>query len=158
MIIPFNIKHRAKIESGEYKVRTASGKPARIVCWDMRPSFNDPILALITNSEGYEYTSQYTEDGRYIGNNENYLVIEDGRPAPEHRWLEKVQTILDSTASLDKVAEALLDAARHELNERILDGIAAGVSIHGHNGESRYDKPFIEVRPYSMGDKEYYGQ
>lgn len=144
MIIPFNIKHRAKIESGEYKVRTASGKPARIVCWDMKTQYNSPILALVADSREREYYCNYREDGQYVGNNENYLVIEDGRPAPESRWLEKVRAILDTTASLDKVAEALLDAARHELNERTLDTIAAGVTV--------------KVRPYSVDDKEYYGQ
>lgn len=34
MKIPFDIKYRPQIESGEYKVETRSGKTARVVCWD----------------------------------------------------------------------------------------------------------------------------
>lgn len=34
MKIPFDIKYRPQIESGEYKVETRNGKTARIVCWD----------------------------------------------------------------------------------------------------------------------------
>lgn len=32
--IPFDIRFRPQIESGEYRVETRSGKTARIVCWD----------------------------------------------------------------------------------------------------------------------------
>ena len=35
---PFDIKYRPQIESGEYKVETRGGKPARIVCWDFMRS------------------------------------------------------------------------------------------------------------------------
>ena len=34
MKIPFDIKYRPQIESGEYKVETRSGKTARVICWD----------------------------------------------------------------------------------------------------------------------------
>ena len=121
MIIPFNIKYRPQIESGEYKVRTSSGNPARVVCWDYKSQFEEPIYVLITTSNGYEYGSPYTEDGRYIGNNENYLIIEDGRPDPRTRWENKVREILENTASIEKTAEALYDAAQRENYERMQD-------------------------------------
>ena len=140
MIIPFNIKYRPQIESGEYKVRTASGKPARVVCWDYKSQFNETIYVLITTSDGYEYGCPYTEDGRYIGNNENYLLLEDGRPDPRTRWENKVREILENTASIEKTAEALYGAAQRENYERMLDAT----------------RDFIKVRPYSGEDKEYY--
>ena len=34
--IPFDIKYRPQIESGEYKVETRDGKPVRIICWDKK--------------------------------------------------------------------------------------------------------------------------
>lgn len=71
----FNIKYRPEIESGRYKVRTASGHPVRIVCWDAKSEFNDPIVALV-EYPAREVAVNYTTDGRYIGNNENYLVVE----------------------------------------------------------------------------------
>ena len=146
MIIPFNIKHRAKIESGEYKVRTASGKPARVVCWDYKSQFNETIYVLITTSDGYEYGCPYTEDGRFIGNNENYLLIEDGRPDPGQRWTDKVREILKTTASIEKVAEALYDAAKREYHDRLLDAYGQGAVIEGTNGEARDDAP--EMKAY----------
>ena len=127
MIIPFNIKYRPQIESGEYKVRTASGKPARVVCWDYKSQFNEIIYVLITTSDGYEYGCPYTEDGRYIGNNENYLLLEDGRPDPGLRWIGKVREILENTASIEKTAEALYDAAQRENYDRMLDAARNGV-------------------------------
>lgn len=129
MIIPFNIKYRPQIESGEYKVRTASGKPARIVCWDFKTQLGDPILALIQEPKGedfYEYACTYREDGLYVGNNENYLVLEDGRPDPRTRWENKVREILENTASIEKTAEALYDAAQRENYDRMLDAARNG--------------------------------
>lgn len=163
MIIPFNIKHRAKIESGEYKVRTASGKPARVVCWDYKSQFdNETIYVLITTSDGYEYGCPYTEDGRYIGNNENYLLLEDGRPDPGQRWTDKVREILKTTASIEKVAAALYDAALYESGLRMIDAMQAGVKVRpavtpidetlergavidGTNGATRDDGPELKA-------------
>ena len=145
MIIPFNIKYRPQIESGEYKVRTASGKPARIVCWDMKTAFDNPILALITDDEtGREYPCNYREDGMYIGNNENYLVIEDGR-TPELRWEDKVREILRGNCSITKVAEEMLKAAQEELNIRVADAVRDGAVIEGTNGAARDDAPEMKV-------------
>jgi len=146
MIIPFNIKYRPQIESGEYKVRTASGKPARVVCWDYKSQFEEPIYVFITTSDGYEYGCPYTEDGRYIGNNENYLIIEDGRPDPRIRWENKVREILDNTVSIEKTAEALYNAALRENNERLRDAVRKGAVIEGTNGAARDDAP--EMKAY----------
>lgn len=145
MIIPFNIKYRPQIESGEYKVRTASGKPARVVCWDYKSQFNETIYVLITTSDGNEYGCPYTEDGRYIGNNENYLLLEDGRPDPGQRWIDKVREILKNTASIEKVAEEMLKAAKRELNLRVADALRDGAVIEGTNGETRDDGPEMKI-------------
>ena len=42
--IPFDIKYRPQIESGEYRVETRDGRPVRIICWDCN-NYN-PIIAL----------------------------------------------------------------------------------------------------------------
>lgn len=146
MIIPFNIKYRPQIESGEYKVRTASGNPARVVCWNYKSQFNETIYVLITASNGYEYGCPYTEDGRFIGNNENYLIIEDGRPDPRTRWENKVREILENTASIEKTAEALYDAAQRENYDRMLDAARKGaVIIERTNGAARDDGPELKT-------------
>ena len=62
MKIPFDTKFKPQIESGEYKVETRDGHPARIVCWDKKSRIH-PIIALVTNSEGNENTRWVTEKG-----------------------------------------------------------------------------------------------
>lgn len=60
--IPFNIKYRPQIESGEYKVEF-DGKPARIICWDKKRSKdNATIVALIDDGES-EHTEYFFSDG-----------------------------------------------------------------------------------------------
>lgn len=66
MKIPFDIKYRPQIESGEYKVETRSGLPARIVCWD-RNSKDMEILALVYDEhidENNEELAEVALDGR----------------------------------------------------------------------------------------------
>ena len=46
--IPFDIKYRPQIESGEYKVETRNGRTARVVCWDR---FGTQLVALIGKEE-----------------------------------------------------------------------------------------------------------
>ncbi len=46
MRIPFDIKYRPQIESGEYKVETRDGRLARIICWDA--NCYTPIVFLAT--------------------------------------------------------------------------------------------------------------
>ena len=50
--IPFDIRFRPQIESGEYKVETRDGRDARIICWDSKAKdarFDTrPIIALVT--------------------------------------------------------------------------------------------------------------
>ena len=59
MKIPFDIKYRPQIESGEYKVETRDGLPARVVCWDAN-SYT-PIVFLATEYDDLDDTyKEYT--------------------------------------------------------------------------------------------------
>lgn len=49
MKIPFDIKFKPQIESGEYKVETRDGHPARIICWDA--NCYTPIVFLATEHD-----------------------------------------------------------------------------------------------------------
>lgn len=67
MKIPFDIKYRPQIESGEFKVETRDGLPARVVCWDAN-SYT-PIVFLATEHDGLddiykEYTYSCNNFGR----------------------------------------------------------------------------------------------
>lgn len=68
--IPFDIKYRPQIESGEYKVETRDGKPVRIICWnkkdypDMRES-HTPIIYLLLSKSGCEHVMCCDFNGMY---------------------------------------------------------------------------------------------
>ena len=70
MKIPFDIKLRPQIESGEYKVETRLGNPARIICWDAKvesfPSGKDKrIVSLILDPEtGIEHLTHHFTNGK----------------------------------------------------------------------------------------------
>lgn len=65
MKIPFNIKYRPQIESGEYKVETRDGRSARIICWEAKGC--QPIIALICSAVNAEeeVVLQLHADGQF---------------------------------------------------------------------------------------------
>ena len=74
MKIPFDIKYRPQIESGEYTLETRDGRPVRIICWDCN-NYN-PIIALADKTEMWngdknEYIISCCIDGRYTPNCES---------------------------------------------------------------------------------------
>ena len=59
--IPFDIKYRPQIESGEYKVVTDKDEAVRIICWD-RECYN-PIMALVKRKKtGYDAETIISEE------------------------------------------------------------------------------------------------
>lgn len=61
--IPFDIKYRPQIESGEYRVETKDGRKVRIVSWDKNGFECTEIVALITCATGSENCNIYTTSG-----------------------------------------------------------------------------------------------
>ena len=61
--IPFDLKWKPQIESGEYRVETRDGKPVRIICWDMICTY--PIVALC-NINGEEWVFTYDTNGHFM--------------------------------------------------------------------------------------------
>lgn len=93
MKIPFDIKFRPQIESGEYKVETKDGREVRIVCWDVNNSYSsvhDNILALVKSESGVEHALFYAQNGyclsdsSRVGRKDLFLVT----PEPELTPLE----------------------------------------------------------------------
>ena len=65
MKIKFDIKYRPQIESGKYKVITASGEPVKIERWDLQGNY--PILAVLpTSISDFNGESSWVEDRPYI--------------------------------------------------------------------------------------------
>ena len=81
--IPFDLNKWFSDKS--QKVETRDGRPARIVCWDMKLKIGDvpkPIIALITCDNGNETSAYYTADGYFHfyddpNRHDLFLVTED---------------------------------------------------------------------------------
>ena len=71
--IPFDIKYRPQIESGEYKVETRDGSPARVLCWDAN-SYT-PIVFLVTE---HDYLDDKDKEYVYSCNNFGRAFSIDG--------------------------------------------------------------------------------
>ena len=69
-IIKFDISHKDKIVSGQWKVITGHNVPVEIVKWDCRGEY--PILACIPHDK-VDCPAFYTENGE--GLNDDYLLI-----------------------------------------------------------------------------------
>ena len=65
--IPFDIKYRPQIESGEYKVETRDGRAARIICWDLLDRIEQNIVALVQYTPEQEIIISVCKDGEYKG-------------------------------------------------------------------------------------------
>ena len=75
MRIAFDIKYRPQIESGEYKVETREGLPARIICWDRmakRHNADDLNLCVLVPDDEGEAVYYYHRSGRRWVPNEDF--------------------------------------------------------------------------------------
>lgn len=79
MKIDFDLSLLEKIQSGEYKLMTRAGRPARIVSTDARSFSSDgtplPLVVLIETSSGGEIPFVYASNGSSLGNGLNDLVV-----------------------------------------------------------------------------------
>lgn len=66
--IPFDIKFRPEIESGEYKVETRDGRPVRILCWDANQFY--PICAQFRLCAGTLVARYFDCNGIFEGSGE----------------------------------------------------------------------------------------
>ena len=74
MKIPFDIKFRPQIESGEYIVITESGYPVKIYRWDYKDKEGTPILGSYVQ-EGYEYAAGWYIDGKFNAKPSNLDLV-----------------------------------------------------------------------------------
>ena len=123
--IPFDIKYRDKIESGEYKVETRDGRPTRIICWDRKHGY--PICGLAyekaTGCENYvnTYESGMTAINGILGTNDDLFIITPDQELSEFekRFLEIIVEIVEEKDNecphpLEYAAE-LLELAKNEI-------------------------------------------
>lgn len=101
MKIPFDVKYRPQIESGEYKVEYKDGKPVRIICWDKKSEkkYGYHIVALIEFGPQHEESTYFTIDGkgRLKDKNPELFIV---TPDPELTEFEKAIGLVLTDAQL----------------------------------------------------------
>ena len=128
----FNITYRPQIESGEYKVETRDGRPARVICWDRtatEPYDNCNIVALVPGIKfKSESTYYYYQDGHLWNraNDEGDSVLDLFIITPEPELTEfeaDVMVILlefveeVDTNDVKRISKELLELAKKNLTE-----------------------------------------
>lgn len=127
MKIPFDIKYRPQIESGEYAVFTDCGEPVEIVKWDCKG--NCPILAVIDDGDTHDCCF-FKRDGLSFSEKESLNIV---TPEPEYTEFEKkvAEILFDRQDEDDWVmclklgkeyAKELLNIAKREFNETSCSG------------------------------------
>ena len=124
--IPFDIKYRPQIESGEYKVETNEGYSVRIVCWDAKRKYGDCICGFMGEEEDKPYFWQ--PDGSWWADHtQSPLDLFIITPEPElTEFEEHLKQLLDFSVTLGSPYEIdcikseaaeLLELARKQLIE-----------------------------------------
>lgn len=108
MKIPFDIKYRSQIESGEYKVVTGDDRPVRIISWDKKVyGGRFEIVALVSTSQGdTESVQLYCPNGTLIASN----------------WSEKFKLfILTPEPELTEFEQALADTIGCAISQSVVE-------------------------------------
>ena len=124
MKIPFDIKFRPQIESGEYKVVTSFEEPAEIVKWDCKGQY--PLLACIFDGDTDD-AAFYTEEGKGVCNSkENYLFIITPEPGLTEfeNAIVKIVKLCDGTCSSESDIKECIKSHSEELLELAMKSLA----------------------------------
>ena len=124
--IPFNIKYRVQIESGEYKVVTREDRPVEIKIWDLKGDF--PVVGVYFDEKNNRDTAvQVTAEGRCsIKPNDDYcddfFIITDKQELTEFEYA--VQEIFykgreDNIDLLKITSSTLMKVARKQLTAEL---------------------------------------
>lgn len=153
--IPFDIKWKPQIESGEYKVETRNGLPVRIICWD-RKTKDMEILALVYDEhidEDNEDLAEVALNGRMFprGKDHDYdlfIVTPEEEMSEFEKAFDRIafeychSEIEDEVESIKKSAAELLAIAREQL---IKDGYVIAKKAFYDAVENISDKHFAEM-------------
>lgn len=127
--IPFDIKFRPQIESGDYKVVTGDNRPVKIISWDKKAyGARTDIVALVPTSQGDGETVQlYYSDGKLIASNWNdkfklFIIT----PEPEMTEFEAgvMVALLEFVKEVDandvkRISKELLELSREQFQPEI---------------------------------------
>lgn len=137
MRIPFDVKFKPQIESGEYKVETRDCRPVCITCWEAE-AINPKefkgikILAYHTNSDT-KLQFGYNENGKFRGSPDEDLFIvtpEEELSEFEKGCIRLYQDGRDDGFAGDNLSDEILKESAAELLELAKKEIAKG---HEHD-------------------------
>lgn len=151
MKIPFSIKYRPQIESGEYKVETRGGRQAKIVSFDITDSNGLPVAAQFRLCAGSPVIYLFNESGEYKGEGESDYDLFLITPGPElsdfEVALEQMMYVwedlgIEARKVVAKHIEGLRRLAREELlaNDTVLKEYAEASREQG-KAEALKDLP-----------------
>lgn len=155
MKIPFDVKYRPQIESGEYKVETRDGDSVRIVCWDRKGNY--PVLGLLLNEESNtEFTLSVSEGGRFIddtvvsGDDLFLITPEPELTEFERRLAELMYSGCDLEGMLevegeDGVVTSTIKHAAKELLDLALKELENSGQVHCKSFDAGYDAGMKEA-------------
>lgn len=125
MKIPFDIKFRPQIESGEYKVETRDGRPVEIISFELTDTNGCPIAAKFRLCAGTPVVYLFDENGEYRGEGASDYDLFIITPEPElTEWERTLSDCLQKHGLLDcgaadriakESAAELLDFAKDEI-------------------------------------------
>ena len=147
--IPFNIKYRPQIESGEYRVVTREDRPAEIKIWDLKGDF--PVVGVYYDDKNNRDTAvQVTAEGRCsIKPGDDYcddFFIITGKLEPtefEENFLKIIRDCNDSELRkkyqvyFKEASAILLEVASKQLKRGL--PLSCGTVLERASGESAFE-------------------
>jgi len=151
MKIPFDIKFRPQIESGEYKVETSEGRKVRIICWDMvNASYNDIVALVESPVSGNETIIHYYQNGQCVSDSarvgkKDLVII---TPEPKLTEFEQAtqessffEIPIDDYEAIRAHASKLLSIAKKELADEFINEYNKGYERGKREGHTEgYNK------------------
>lgn len=167
MKIPFDIKFRPQIESGEYKLETECGHPVSIMDWEWIDRNENKCLAVkVLMDEGYNIGYLFDYDGKrhsiFPSDSDSDLFIIT--PEPELSEFEiKVQEILYADKpeysacdqeSWERASSELLELARKEIVKEIKEDLYTNKvnNAFGSKTTSVLQDAFNQVKSNALKD------
>ncbi|MBQ6958154.1 MAG: hypothetical protein IJP77_06315 [Bacteroidales bacterium] len=122
--IPFDIKFRPQIESGEYKVVDNDNHNIRIICWDKKTEkkYGYCIVGLVEFAPKHEESTYYTIDGKARLRDKHpclFLVTPEPEMSEWELAIAKYRPPTDSKETIQRIASELLSLARKQLQPEI---------------------------------------
>ena len=112
---PFNLD--LYLQNPNLPVVTRDGRKVRIICTNRKQrDVSYPIIALVGNEEGAEFTQSFTKDGKWYGEeaeSNKDLFFEDYTPGKHEGWVNIIRNVVYNEAFCGKIYTSKEEAERY---------------------------------------------